>query len=67
MEDGHPGNCGVLVPQIVMKNPGRDLEHAQIQHRNMKETTVSATTWKTHYVSNHIVQVTFHEEISFVI
>ena len=57
MEDGHPGDLGILVPRIVRMNPGRDLGRAQIQHRSMMEMIVSATTCKTLRVSNNFVQV----------
>ena len=60
MEDGHPGDLGVLVPRIVRKNLGGDLGHAQIQHRSMMEMIVSVTAWSTQYVSNNFVQIEFH-------
>ena len=57
MEDGHPGDLGILVPRIVRMNPGRDLGRAQIQHQSMMEMIVSATAYKKFCVSKNIVQV----------
>ena len=57
MEDGQPGNLGILVPRIVRMNPGRDLGRAQVQHQSMMEMIVSATAYKKFCVSKNIVQV----------
>ena len=59
MEGGKRGDLGAHALWTVMKNPVQERGHAQIQHRSMMEMIVSATVWRTQYVSNHIIQVTF--------